>query len=293
MRICRFDSNRLGLVEGDEVLDVTAALEVIPPQRYPLPRHDLMIEHLAAVTARAKALAPGAKRAKLASVRLDSPVANPGKIVNAPVNYQAHIEEAKTDAVLAQGTAGRKTTFIGDWGLFLKATSALVGPGAEMQLRMPDRRSDHEVELAVIIGRTASFVKQADALKYVAGYSIGLDMSVRGPEDRSFRKSLDTYAVLGPWLVTADEIEDPNSLELSVTVNGEPRQRSNTSRMVFNVHKLIEYASAWYTLHPGDIILTGTPEGVGPVKPGDSIHAEIERVGAFDMQVAKAYVEAA
>lgn len=290
MRICRFNSNSLGIVEGDDVLDVTAALEVIPPQRYPLPTHDLMIEHFAAVLARAKALAPTAKRLKLASVKLDSPVANPGKIVNAPVNYQAHVEEAKVDAVLAQGIAGRKTSFIGDWGLFLKANSSLVGCGSEMTLRMPDRRSDHEVELALVIGKKGRFVRREEALDYVAGYSIGLDMSVRGPEDRSFRKSPDTYAVLGPWLVTPDEIPDPNNLELSITVNGEARQRSNTSRMVFDVQKLIVYASEWYTLYPGDIILTGTPEGVGPVKPGDVMHAEIERVGSFDMRVAKDYV---
>ena len=289
MRICRFNSNCLGIVEGDEVLDVTAALEVIPAQRYPLPTHDLMIAHFDQVLTRAKALAPGAKRLKLASLKLDAPVANPGKIINAPVNYQAHIDEAQTDKVLAQGVAGRKSMFIGDWGLFLKANSALVGCGSEMMLRMPDRRSDHEVELAVIIGKTASFVRREDALGCVAGYAIGLDMSVRGPEDRSFRKSLDTYAVLGPWLVTPDEIPDPNHLELSITVNGEARQRSNTSRLVFDVQKLIVYASAWYTLHPGDIILTGTPEGVGPVLPGDLMHAQIERIGAFDMRVAAQY----
>ena len=290
MRICRFNSTHLGIVQGDEVIDVTAALEVIPPQRYPLPMHDLMIEHFAQVLERAKALAPSGARLKLASVKLESPVANPSKIINAPVNYEAHIEEAKHDKVLAQGTAGRKTSFIGDWGLFLKANSALVGCGTEMQLRMPDRRSDHEVELAVIIGKTASFVRRENALDYVAGYAIGLDMSVRGTEDRSFRKSLDTYAVLGPWLVTPDEVPDPNHLNLSVSVNGEMRQSSNTSRMVFDVHKLIEYASAWYTLRPGDIILTGTPEGVGGVKPGDVMHAEIERIGAFDMRVAGAYL---
>ncbi len=289
MRICRFNSNRLGIVEGDEVLDVSAALEVIPAQRYPLPTHDLMIANFQQVLARAKALAGAAQRLKLASVKLESPVANPGKIINAPVNYQAHIEEAKVDKVLAQGTAGRKTTFIGDWGLFLKANSALTGCGSEMRLRMPERRSDHEVELAVVIGKTASFVRREDALGCIAGYAIGLDMSVRGPEDRSFRKSLDTYAVLGPWLVTPDEIADPNNLELSITVNGEARQRSNTSRMVFDVQKLIVYASAWYTLHPGDIILTGTPEGVGPVVPGDLMHAEIEGIGAFDMRVAAQY----
>lgn len=289
MRICRFNTNRLGLVEGDSVVDVTGALEVIPPQRYPLPTHDLMIEHLGAVLARARELAPAAPRLKLSSVKLESPVANPGKIINAPVNYQAHIEEAKTDKVLAQGVAGRKTSFIGDWGLFLKANSALTGCGSEMRLRMPDRRTDHEVELALVIGKKGSFIKREDALSYVAGYAIGLDMSVRGPEDRSFRKSLDTFAVLGPWLVTPDEIPDPNNLNLSITVNGAPRQSSNTSRLVFDVQKLIVYASEWYTLHPGDILLTGTPEGVGPVVPGDVMHAEIERVGAFDMRVAASY----
>ncbi|MBL8382321.1 MAG: fumarylacetoacetate hydrolase family protein [Burkholderiales bacterium] len=289
MRLCRFNSNRLGIVEGEEVVDVTGALEVLPAARYPLPVHDLLIEHLDRVIERARALAPGGPRLPLGSVRLESPVANPSKIINAPVNYEAHIEEAKHDKVLAQGTAGRKTSFIGDWGLFLKANSALVGCGTEMRLRMPERRSDHEVELAVIIGRTANRVRREDALAHVAGYSIGLDMSVRGQEDRSFRKSIDTYAVLGPWLVTPDEVPDPNRLDLSLSVNGELRQSSNTSRMVFDVGRLIEYASAWYTLLPGDIILTGTPEGVGGVKPGDVIHARIERIGAFDMRVAGAY----
>jgi len=290
MRICRFNATQLGLVEGDQVADVTAALSIIPPQTYPLPTHDLFIEHLPAIRARIVELAPTARRYPLASIKLESPVANPGKIINAPVNYQAHIDEAQKDSVLAQGIAGRKTNFIGDWGLFLKANSALTGCGSEMLLRMPDRRSDHEVELALVIGKTARSVKREDALSYVAGYSIGLDMSLRGPEDRSFRKSPDTYAVLGPWLVTADEIPDPSNLGLEISVNGELRQRSNTRLLVFDVPKLIEYASAWYTLHPGDILLTGTPEGVGPVKPGDVIHAAIEKVGSFQMRAAPEYV---
>ncbi len=289
MRLCRFDSNRLGLVEGGEVLDVTPALEVIPPQRYPLPTHDLLIEHLDRVLERARSLAPSAPRRQLAAVRLEAPVANPGKIINAPINYQAHIDEAKTDKTLAQGATGKQTMNIGDWGLFLKANSALIGVGAEVKLRKPDRRNDHEVELVAVIGKTCNRVRKEDALKYVAGYSIGLDMTIRGTEDRSFRKSVDTYAVVGPWLVTPDEVGDPNDLAISISVNGEVRQKSNTSRMVYNVQRLIEYASEWYTLHPGDIILTGTPEGVGPVKPGDVMHAEIERVGAFDVRVAAEY----
>jgi 2-keto-4-pentenoate hydratase/2-oxohepta-3-ene-1,7-dioic acid hydratase in catechol pathway len=289
MRICRFNSNKLGIVEGDQILDVTEALAILPPHQYPFPAHDLLIANLDAIRARIVQLTPSARRVPLASVKLDSPVANPGKIVNAPINYQAHIDESHQDKHLQQGIGGRPTSFIGDWGLFLKANSALVGCGADIQLRHPDRRNDHEVELALVIGKTARFVKREDALSYVAGYAIGLDMTVRGPEDRSFRKSPDTYAVLGPWLVTADELGDPGNLGLELSVNGELRQRSNTRLLVYDVPKLIEYASAWYTLHPGDIILTGTPEGVGPVKPGDTIQASIEKVGAFEMRVASQY----
>jgi 2-keto-4-pentenoate hydratase/2-oxohepta-3-ene-1,7-dioic acid hydratase in catechol pathway len=119
----------------------------------------------------------------------------------------------------------------------------------------------------------------------VAGYAIGLDMTIRGPEERSYRKSLDTFSVLGPWLVTADELEDPHALELALSVNGEIRQHSNTRQLIFGIRKLIAYASKAYTLHPGDIIMTGTPDGVAPVVPGDTIHARIEGIGDMDVRV--------
>jgi 2-keto-4-pentenoate hydratase/2-oxohepta-3-ene-1,7-dioic acid hydratase in catechol pathway len=150
---------------------------------------------------------------------------------------------------------------------------------------MPDRRNDHEIELAVVVGRECRKATLANALDFVAGYAIGLDMTIRGPEMPSWRKSVDSYAVCGPWLVTRDEIPDPNVLNLMLWVNGELRQSSNTRRMVYNVQKLIEYATSMYALHPGDLIFSGTPEGVGPVKPGDVITAEIERVGRFDIRV--------
>jgi 2-keto-4-pentenoate hydratase/2-oxohepta-3-ene-1,7-dioic acid hydratase in catechol pathway len=105
----------------------------------------------------------------------------------------------------------------------------------------------------------------------------------------SWRKSVDTYAVCGPWLTTKDEVPDPNNLRLSIKVNGETRQGSSTSRMVYNVHRLIEYATSMYTLYPGDLIFSGTPEGVGPVKPGDVLTAEIERIGRFDVRIAAEY----
>ena len=296
MKLCRYvedrpgqagGDDRLGLVEGDEVLDVTGALDVIPAQRWPIAPGDPLILNLERVTARIETLAASAPRRKLSAVKLKSPIANPGKIVNAPINYQAHIDEAKKDQGIAHGRDLSKG--IWDWGLFLKATSALIGPGEEIRLRFPERRNDHEVELAVIIGKRCNHVKKEDALQCVAGYAIGLDMTIRGPELPSFRKSPDTYAVCGPWLVTKDEIPDPNNLDLSLRVNGELCQNSNTKRLVYNVERLIEYATSFYTLHPGDLIFTGTPEGVGPIKPGDLITAEIERIGRFEIRVAAAY----
>ena len=284
LRICRFDDNRLGVVDGTSVRDVTAALEVIPPAHYPFPAHDAFIAHLGDVVARARALAPSAPVLPLDSVRLLSPVANPGKLVAAPVNYEKHLAEVKSDDSLHQNTAGHTLT-IQKAGMFLKATSSMAGAGDGVELRVPDRRTDHEVELAFVIGRTASRVRRADALRHVAGYTIGLDISIRGTEDRSFRKSADSYSVLGPWLVTADEIPDPGNLDLEISVNGERRQHSNTRQMTLGVPELIEMASAFYTLHPGDVVFTGTPEGVSPIEPGDEIVATIQSIGSMSVRV--------
>jgi 2-keto-4-pentenoate hydratase/2-oxohepta-3-ene-1,7-dioic acid hydratase in catechol pathway len=155
--------------------------------------------------------------------------------------------------------------------MFLKANSSLVGPSEGIAVRFPDRRSDHEVELVMVIGKAGSDIPQSRALDHVACYCLGLDMTVRGREDRSFRKSVDGYAVAGPWMVTADEIANPDALPLTLEVNGEVRQDSNTNMLIYDCRRLIEFASSFYTLYPGDLIFTGTPEGVGPVKPGDTL----------------------
>jgi len=110
-------------------------------------------------------------------------------------------------------------------------------------------------------------------------------MTVRGPEERSLRKSVDTYSVLGPWMVTSDELKDPTNLGFELTVNGETRQKANTRDLVLGVAELIEYASAFYTLNPGDVIYTGTPEGVGPVVPGDTIVAQFDQIGTMQVAV--------
>lgn len=284
MRLCRFADDRLGLVEGSNVRDVTAALDVLPAYRYPLPAFDVLIANLDTVLERARAIAPSAPVMPAAGLQLLSPVANPSKVIGAPVNYQKHLDEVKGDAAIHHDNQAH-TAVIHKTGLFLKACSSLVGPGEGISLRKLDRRNDHEVELAVIIGKRASDVARADALKYVAGYAIGLDITIRGPEERSLRKSADSYAVLGPWLVTADEIPDPGNLNLKIAVNGEERQNSNTRYMILSVPELIEFASAFYTLHPGDVIVTGTPEGVSPIEPGDHIVATIEKIGTMEVKV--------
>ena len=289
MKICRFDDDRLGIVEDDEVLDVTGALDAIPEQRWPLAQGDPLILNFKKVLAAAKKLAAKAKRKKLASVKLLSPVANPGKIIAAPINYNDHITESIKDPGIAHGRTNIQKG-IGEWGLFLKANSALIGFGEEIRLRWPERRNDHEVELALVIGKQGNKIPREKALEHVCAYAIGLDMTVRGPELQCFRKSIDTYAVLGPWLVTPDEVGDPNNLDLSIAVNGEVKQSSNTEYLVYDVERLIEFGSSMYTLHPGDIIMTGTPAGVSPVKPGDTLHAYVEGVGEADVRIASSYV---
>jgi 2-keto-4-pentenoate hydratase/2-oxohepta-3-ene-1,7-dioic acid hydratase in catechol pathway len=282
MRLCRFDNGRLGVVDGDNLRDVTAALDVLPAYRYPLPTCDPLIDNLAAVADRIRTLLPGAPVRPLSAVTLLSPVANPGKVVAAPVNYQKHLDEVRGDESLHHQN---QINTIHKAGLFLKATSALAGAGEGVALRKLDRRNDHEVELVFVIGKTARSVSKAEALAYVAGYAIGLDITIRGPEERSLRKSADSYAILGPWMVTADEIPDPGVLDLSLSVNGEARQQSNTRNLILGVPALIELASSFYTLHPGDVFFTGTPEGVSPIEPGDTIVASIERIGSMTVHV--------
>jgi len=272
MRLCRFGENRLGLVETDGLRDVTAALDVIPAHRYPFPPGDMLIANLATLTPRVRELAKTAAPVAIDSQPVLSPVANPSKIIGAPMNYRTGQDEAAVAAALSIG-------------LFLKGNGSLAGPSEGIALRMRERQIDYEVELGVVIGKQASNVKREDALKYVAGYAVALDITPHGKEERSLRKSCETYTVLGPWLVTADEVPEPGNLNLQLDVNGERRQEGNTRQMIRDVPGLIEYASSFYTLYPGDIFLSGTPAGVGPMKPGDQLEATIEKVGTMRVNV--------
>ncbi|MFL6798654.1 MAG: fumarylacetoacetate hydrolase family protein [Xanthobacteraceae bacterium] len=282
MRLCRYDDDRLGVVRGDMVHDVTEAQRQIRSTAPYDMKGDAVIAALPQWRTRIEEMAAKSAGKPLAQVKLLSPVARPSKLVAAPTNYKAHIEEmaarAKTQEIMVSPA-------IGQAGLFLKANSSMVGPSEGVAIRFPDRRNEHEVELAIIFGKAGSDIPRDKALDYVAGYCIGLDMTARGKEDRSFRKSIDTYSVLGPWMVTADEIPDPDNVPLSISVGGEQKQRSNTNMLIYDCRKLIEWGSTFYTFYPGDVLFTGTPEGVSPVKPGDTMLAKIDPIGEMSVPV--------
>jgi 2-keto-4-pentenoate hydratase/2-oxohepta-3-ene-1,7-dioic acid hydratase in catechol pathway len=254
------------------VRDVTSALDELPAYRYPLPPGDALMANLEKVSARARSLAKEASETPIDRLPLLSPVANPSKIIGAPMNYRTGQDEAAIANAMSIG-------------LFLKSNGSLAGQSEGIALRMMERQIDHEVELGVVIGREGANIRREDALKHVGGYAVALDITPHGKEERSLRKSCETYTVLGPWLVTADEIPDPQNLDLQLDLNGERRQEGNTKQMIRDVAAMIEYASTFYTLYPGDIFLSGTPAGVGPIKPGDEIVATIEKIGTMRVRV--------
>lgn len=287
MKLCRFSGNRFGRVEGDRVYPIKGLSDVLPPLSWPPAPGDQLIANFDSV--RDLAGKADGESLALSDLTLDCPVANPSKIIAAPLNYEKHVEEVGRDIQIHANSHGSKfedfANPIAKLGLFLKANSSLAGPSQPLILTHGDRRNDHEVELCAIIGRECRNVPVNEALSTVAAWTIGLDMTVRGPEDRSFRKSPDGYTILGPWLVTPEEIADPSDIELWLTVNGQERQRARTSQLTVGIPELIALASEWYTLYPGDIIMTGTPDGVGPVEPGDRIEAGIEGLGELRVDV--------
>ena len=285
MRICRFNDNRIGVVRDDGVHDVSDIVNELPAVRYPYPMGDQLIANLDSLRGKMEELADGVAGVDPNSVKFLSPVANPTKVIGTPSNYQAHRDEMKGGANL-EATAGRRyPDSVAEQGLFIKANSALIGPGEGVAVRFPDRRTDHEAELGLVFSKSGTDIPESDVWDYVAGYALALDMVVRGKEDRSFRKSVDTYAVLGPWLVTADEVPEPENLNFELSVNGESRQVANTGSMIMDLTTQISWGSTFYSFHAGDILMTGTCSGVGPVQAGDNIHMKMDVIGEMDVAV--------
>ncbi|MFP9114409.1 fumarylacetoacetate hydrolase family protein [Flavobacterium sp. RHBU_3] len=223
-----------------------------------------------------------------ADVRLGAALARPSKIICVGLNYKDHA--AETNAPIPAEPI-----------LFFKATSAIVGPNDDLVIPKNSTKTDWEVELAIVIGKKASYVEQADALNHVAGYVLHNDYSERAFQiERNGQwvkgKSCDTFAPIGPWIATPDEIEDVHNLRLWLTVNGQIMQDGNTSNLIFDVPFIVSYISQFMTLLPGDVITTGTPAGVGLgqkpepwyLKPGDVVELGIDGLGSSKQNV-KAY----
>jgi 2-keto-4-pentenoate hydratase/2-oxohepta-3-ene-1,7-dioic acid hydratase in catechol pathway len=276
VKLCRFD-NRYGLVGKDGIVDITSFVGTGSGVGDPL------VEAIPALRRLGAEATQGRARLNAADIALLSPVGRPTKILAAPNNYKAHLEEMRKTSF---GTNAAMANTLTDAGHFLKATTSLVGPSEGIAQRFLDRRTDHEVEAVVVIGTVIDRpVTAGEALNFVAGYSVGLDITLRGSEERSVRKSIDTYTVLGPFLVTIDEVPDLSALKMQLSVNGAVRQSTLLSDMLFGAAEQVAYASKFYTLYPGDLIYTGTPSGVGPIRPGDVIDADIETIGAFQIRV--------
>ncbi len=265
MKLGLFGGGRLGVLEPEGVYDVTA----LAPSGLGGP--------LAALIASGYPLEAEAVRAQpriaAADVRWEAPLPRPGKIIGAPANYFEHVDEMPDSATIVE------------WGVFLKAGTSVTGPDTVVRLPYRDRRTDHEGELAVVIGAGGRDIPREEALDHVYGYTGILDITVRSSEDRSTRKSFDTFSPLGPWVVTADEVGDAGDLGLRLTVNGVVRQESTTAKLIYGIPELIAYASSVMTLEPGDVIATGTPAGVGPIVDGDAVELEIDRIGSLRVTV--------
>jgi 2-keto-4-pentenoate hydratase/2-oxohepta-3-ene-1,7-dioic acid hydratase in catechol pathway len=315
MKLITYTANgeqSVGAVVGDDniVVDLTAADRALA-RKEKRKSHAFFTDMLSLLGAGPKGISAAKKAAAaaankkpngktihaLSKVRLRAPVPNPRKVLCLAGNYQDHIEEGGGKMEKQDKETPR---------IFMKPpTTTVIGPGDKILIPPVARSIDWEGELAVVIGRTTKGVKAKDALKYVAGYTVMNDVSERDlkikkrtdsrPRDEWFDwlngKWLDTFGPQGPWIVTRDEIPNPQKLDISTYINGERKQHNNTGQMLYPVHKIIEYISAFITLEPGDLISTGTISGVGAtsgtfMKPGDKVQIEISSIGVLKNSVA-------
>ncbi len=280
MRLVSFDGGRLGVMAEDGVVEITDLAGVAAGAWPPVGMVRLIAE-FDALRPQIAARIATAPRLDPAGLRLEAPVQWPNKVIAYPANYQAHIEEQITSKV------GLISTFKADGqGFFLKANSSISGTLDPIILPAIEGRDiHHECELALIIGKGGRDIPRERAMEHIFGYSCLLDMVVRGREERVMRKSYDSFCPLGPWITTADEVADPEAVELELHVNGALRQRASTRDLIVGIPEMIRMASAVMTLYPGDIIASGTPAGVGPVVGGDVVSISIPGIGAMELNV--------
>ena len=274
MKLCYFNDFRLGVIKGDQVVDVTDAAKDLPHRD----TRDLIagvIEHWDKYKSKLEAAASAGKGVPLSGVRLRSPVPRPGNIDCMAVNY------------MEDGTLPEKPAI----NCFHKAATAVIGNGDTMVLPdVPASIFEGEAELALVIGKRADNVKAADYKQYIFGYTCFIDGSARGlppPGNVFFQmKSRTTFAPMGPWLVTADEIPDPQKLAIELKNNGVTMQKFNTDDMAHQIPRCIEWLSSIHALEPGDILATGTNHrGLTSVQDGDKVELEVEGMGHLEIKI--------
>ncbi len=270
-------STRIGVVDGDEVVDLAAAAPDLPRE---------MVGFLEAgpeALAAAQAAVARGPRLALAELRLEAPIARPPKFLAVGLNYADHVAEGGMEAPQYPT-------------IFNKQSTCITGPSDPIHVPRVSHVLDYEGELGFVIGRRCRHVSRDDAPDVIAGYLVVDDVTVRDWQLRTptwtMGKSFDTHGPIGPWIVTSDELRDPHRLQLRTWVNGELRQESNTKELIFDCFTLVEHFSTAFTLEPGDIVATGTPSGVGIVrkppqllKAGDVVRIEIEGIGAIENPV--------
>ncbi len=283
MKLIRFpvdESVHLGAVKDGAIIDLTKA---------GLPYREMTDLIASGAEGLAKAAEIGARSEPtlaLSAIHLLPPVWRPGKYLAIGMNYQSHAEEAARIGVASP----KQQLWFNKQASCISGPFDSIAPGVTQQL-------DYEVELGIMIGRKAKSVPRERAREYIFGYFVANDVSARDWQFHSptftIGKSFDTHGPIGPWIITADEIDDPHALDLKCFVNDELRQSSNTSKMIYDIDAQITYLSTAFTLEPGDLIATGTPEGVGIgmnpprfLKGGDVVRCEIEKVGTIENRVA-------
>jgi 2-keto-4-pentenoate hydratase/2-oxohepta-3-ene-1,7-dioic acid hydratase in catechol pathway len=291
MKICHYNDNQVGAVVGDRVHPLGDTLIKAGHLRPGYTMLDV-IERLANDSSAMKCarfVLQSGSSLPLASVKLLAPLLNPPAIWAAAANYKAHQAEMRAKMGSEDRAALSKDELMAEF--FLKPAASIVGPGGPVVLPKVSRDVDFECELCAVIGRAARHIAEDKALDHVFGYTILWDFSQRDPwgrgrqNTRNIRKGFDTFTGLGPWIVTRDEIDDPQNLAIRVEQNGKPAMSAHTGDMICSLREHIRFLSEVTTLAPGALISTGTPAGVGKLAPGDRLKGSIERVGEMEVMV--------
>jgi len=284
LKITRFDGGHIGVVKDDKIYDVSAACGVDPGE-WPPVGIVKVIGSWETFRPKIEAAVNAGTGKPLSSVKLQTPDPWPNKLLALPSNFRDHHEEMRGRSYATPGGVTDEAA-----GFFMKANSSMIGASEAIAVPAdkPDREFHHECEMAIVIGKRGRHVPVEKALDYVFGYACLIDVTMRGKEERVMRKSYETFCPVGPWITTADEVGDPFGLKMQLWVNGQLRQHSTPGMMIVGIREAIAMSSAVTTLEPGDIIASGTMAGVGPLKPGDEVVIEIDRVGKMTLPVVAA-----